>query len=439
MLSISRVITVNISRTTSTVARAGFGVALVMGAAASGVFASGTYVQEYSSASAMLTDGFVATDSEYLAALSYFSQTTRPTKILIGVGNPVATAKTVTYTGTLTAGTVAIVVNGTSYSTTFASDEDTTMAALAALVQADDDVATAAWLAGVLTITSTAGKDVRIGTITLGTGQSAAAIAIPTQATSTFATDLQAIRDQNDDWYMLYLADYGYADVVAAFASIEALSRIMGVTVYDPQALVSGDTTNLAYVCSNANYDRSFCLFSDTVQHSAIGWAGGRLAKDPGSQTWKFKTIAGATGSTLTETHATNLETINCNWYSELGGQDITSEGIMGSGEFIDVIRLVDWTEARILEEIYSGLTSVDKIPFTDVGGSFFDSAIRGVLRQGIANGGYVEDSNFAVTVPKVADISAVDKALRAFTGITFYATLSGAVHSAAVAGTVSV
>jgi hypothetical protein len=163
------------------------------------------------------------------------------------------------------------------------------------------------------------------------------------------------------------------------------------------------------------------------------------LPYDPGSETWKFKTLSGVTASALTETQATNLEAVKCNWYAEIGGVDITSEGIVGSGEFIDVLRLVYWTESRIREGIYSRMTTLPKIPYTDVGFSIIDSEIRQVLRQGIANGGYIDDENLAVSVPKRADISSVDAGLRKLPDVTFYATLAGAVHSVAVEGTVSV
>ena len=41
-------------------------------------------VQEYTNVDDMLTDGFTATDPEYLAALLYFAQSPQPTKVLIG-------------------------------------------------------------------------------------------------------------------------------------------------------------------------------------------------------------------------------------------------------------------------------------------------------------------------------------------------------------------
>ena len=439
-LSIGRIITVSISRQSSTVARAGFGVGLIMGAAAVAVFGAGVYAKEYTSAAALLTDGFVITDQEYLAALAYFSQSQKPTKVVVGAYTPVATVKSVTYEGTLSVGSVSIVVNGVTFTEAYAVSQNATMTALAAKVQAGAAIATCTWTDGtkVLLLTSIAGVDISISSIGLADWTSAA-IALGTQPTSSFATSLASIREQNDSWFCLYLAGYGYADALAAMTSIEALSRMHCLTVYDYRATVSGDTINLAAINEANNYANTFAIYSDTAQHLGAAWMGLCLPYDPGSETWKFKTLSGVTASALTETQATNLEAVKCNWYAEIGGVDITSEGLVGSGEFIDVLRLVYWTESRIREGIYGRMTSLAKIPYTDVGFSIIDSEIRQVLRQGIANGGYIDDENLAVSVPKRADISSVDAGLRKLPDVTFYATLAGAVHSVAVEGTVSV
>jgi len=439
-LSIGRIITVSISRQASTVARAGFGVALILGSAGTAIFTAGQYVREYTSAAAMLTDGFLSTDPEYKAVLAYFSQSQKPTKVLVGAYAPVATVKVITYTGALSAGTVSVVVNGVEYSEAYAVSQEATMTALAAKIQANATVATCTWVnaTALLTITSTAGSDVSVGTIQKS-DFTTAVLSNGTQPTSGLATRLGLIREQNDGWFVLNLASYGRADALEAMSTIEALSRMHCLTVFDVNATVSGDTTNLAYSVSNANYANTFAIYSDVDQQLGAAWLGLCLPYDPGSETWKFKTLAGMAASGLTETEATNLEAVKCNWFAEIGGNDMTSEGVVGSGEFIDILRLVYWTESRIREGIYSRLIALPKLPYTDVGFSMVENEIRQVLRQGIANGGYIDDESLAVTVPKRADISSADAALRKLPDVTFYATLAGAVHSVAVEGTVSV
>lgn len=440
-LSIGRIITVDISRQTSAVARAGFGVGLIMGAAAAAVFGAGVYAQEYTSAQGLLDDGFLDTDQEYLSALSYFSQTLKPTKVVVGAYTPVATLKVITYVGAFTAGTATAVINGVTYTEAYAVSQDATMTALAVKIQADPYVATAVWAnAGqTMTITSIAGKDISVGVLGLADFTSAA-VTLGTQPSSGFATALANIREQNDSWFCLYLASYGYADALAAMATIESLSRMHCLTIRDYRATVAGDTQNLAYVNSNLNYANTFCIYGDTItSHHGAGWIGGLLPYVPGAETWKFKTIAGQAPVGLTETQATQLDTIKCNWYATIGGVSITSEGVVGSGEFVDVIRLAYWTQARVREAVYARLVSLAKLPYTDVGFSIIESEIRSILREGVNNGGFIDDSLLNVVVPKRADIASGDVAIRKLPGVTFYATLAGAVHSVAISGTVSV
>jgi len=73
------------------------------------------------------------------------------------------------------------------------------------------------------------------------------------------------------------------------------------------------------------------------------------------------------------------------------------------------------------------------------VGLSLFDKQLRAVFQEGIDNGLFVRNGNESIFVPKVANIPSADVAARDVTGITFYFPLAGAVHSVAIAGTVSV
>ena len=439
-LSVDNIVTVSVTTTSSVVSRAGFGVALILGSNAAGNYDAGEYVRSYTSTADMLTDGFLVTDAEYLAAVAYFSQDNKPTQVKIGVSNPVATVKEVTYTGTLTAGSVSAVVNGTTYTEAFASDQATTMAALATAIQADTYVATATWTDGtqVLEITSTAGEDVSIGTLGLGTGFSAAAVTLGTQPTSTIATDMAAIVAQDQDFYGIYLAEASVADAYAAMAYAEQGRYLCGVSCWDAQALTATDATSLAYYANSQNYDNTFVVYNGNREHVAAAIMGDRFPTDPGSATWKFKDLSGITADPLSQTQANNLDGVKCNYYTTFGSNSIFAEGTVASGEFVDIIRGIHWTESRIQENTLAALVANEKIPYTDVGFQIIANVVRAVLREGIANDLFVDDENLSVTVPKKADISAANITARNLPDVTFYATLAGAVHSVAISGTVS-
>jgi hypothetical protein len=98
------------------------------------------------------------------------------------------------------------------------------------------------------------------------------------------------------------------------------------------------------------------------------GLAGRVLPLDPGSETWKFKTVAGVTPDVYTDTQRVNLKNRNANYYYTVAGVNIVTEGVVADGEFIDVIRFRDWIASHMAEGVFGALASANKVPFTDEG-----------------------------------------------------------------------
>jgi len=388
MSAIDSIINVSISRASSIVSRAGFGIALIVGSSGASVFDSGELVRSYTTVAAMITDGFADTDPEYLEAVRLMSQANKPTSFLVGVVTPGTTEKVVTYVGTLTAGTVSAIVNGTLYTTDFATDQDTTMGALATLIQADSEIATAVWTDGtqLLTLTSTAGSDISVGALVLGDFTSASTAT--TAGVSSYDTELAAISAQNDSWYGLLLSEFSYQDAIDSADYVSTVERLLGLTIHDKQAESASDASSLAYYFNANSYDRVAIFYHSTrTARVAAAAFGERLPTDPGNGTWKFKTFVGIPADSLSSTAITNLEAVSANYYTAIGGVNILQQGTVSNGEFIDVIRGADWTKARIQENIYSDMVNTPKIPYTDVGLSLFDKQLRAVFQEGIDNG----------------------------------------------------
>jgi hypothetical protein len=162
------------------------------------------------------------------------------------------------------------------------------------------------------------------------------------------------------------------------------------------------------------------------------------LPTQPGAATWKFKTLAGVSIDTLTTDQSRIAREIkNANTYERIGGINITREGIVSSGNFIDVIIGVFWLESRIEERIYQKLTQLDKVPFTDAGIAIIEAELRAQLEQAVDYG--LITSDYVIQVPKAADVSLVDKAARLLPDVRFSAILAGAIHRVIIQGIVSV
>ena len=81
MLNLDDLVSVTVSLSGLPAAREGFGAACLAGA--SGKLPSGTRTRVYSSAAALLDDGFTAGSPEYKAALAYFAQSPRPARLVV--------------------------------------------------------------------------------------------------------------------------------------------------------------------------------------------------------------------------------------------------------------------------------------------------------------------------------------------------------------------
>jgi hypothetical protein len=259
----------------------------------------------------------------------------------------------------------------------------------------------------------------------------------------TWTEAIQEVRDVDDDWYCLITSTRVEADILEIAGVVEALSpaKIYLAASDDATILDGQDDQDVGSLLQALDYDRSALFYHSNAANTfpEAAWAGKMLPKDPGSATWKFKRLTGVTADTFTATQRDALYAKNVNFYQQMAGVAVTFNGRMVGGEFIDVIRGVDWLEQRIAEDIGQLMISVDKIPFTNHGISQIEAVIRGRLEDAVGQSVLTNDPQYIVTVPKRDEVSFDDRANRRLTGITFEATLSGAVHRVRIRGSVTV
>jgi len=266
----------------------------------------------------------------------------------------------------------------------------------------------------------------------------------PQTATSTMVDDLNAISAINDEWYAIAYTKRTVVDVQAIAAWVEARTKIFGTTSSDTDIInldMSSDTSSIAYLLRNSGYARSFVMYHEDANSDfpECAWFGRVLPTDPGSVTWKFKTLASISYSKLTGSQSSNARNKNANTFEFIGGRGITREGTVAEGEFIDVIRGIDWLQARMQEYVYSALVNANKVPYTNAGIAVIQAEVQRALQQGISNDFLTNDPAPVVTVPKVADVVSADKASRTLNNVTFSATLAGAIHAVNITGKVTV
>lgn len=452
MLEISRIVDVQITRQTTGVAQAGFSVPLILGVNASGW---GTErIRSYRSITAVAED-FATSTAEYRAAAAIFSQSPRLSLLKIGrEATRVAQVQTLVISSAFVTGnTIDIEVDGSALaSIPFNTTNSQTLTDLATAIQATAGVATATSNGtDTLTITSqNAGVPTFLtGFLVSGGATQATATITTTTPSHGVAEDLAEISLQDNDWYGLIWTERAVAYVLEAARYIETLRRIFITASNDANILSAGSITDIAYILDARNYNRTALIYNATLTDFAdAAWMGKNFVYAPGSETWKFKNLAGITADNITESQANAAAAKHANAYSTIGGIDESFEGTMASGEFIDVIRGVDWLQARLEEAIFARLSNSTKVPYTNAGIAIIESEIRAVLDRAIAAQLLSEEAfdpdndintPYIVFVPKVLDVSFNDRAARYLPGITFNARLASAIHRVQIAGTVTV
>jgi len=273
------------------------------------------------------------------------------------------------------------------------------------------------------------------------------------QGDTDYEDALDAILLYTSDFYGVVCTSRLVADQKSVAKWVQANERI-AVFSSDEANIVdqtlANDSTSIAYEIKHAAYDRSAVVYhslADTefLDAAILGWC---LSLTPGSYTVAHKTFSGITVDDLNATQSKNAQDKYCSTYEEIADRNVLLFGWVGTGEYIDIIVLADWTKQRIAENNFLVLANNIKMPFTDAGITAHENATRQILQIGMDNGGFTpmaydrvtgaQTGGFSTTFPKASEVPILDKAARKLTGARFKAWLAGAIHTVAIEGVIT-
>lgn len=501
-MTLQTIVDVTITRATAKLTRVGFGTPLLL------VTHSVAGVPDaaiYSDPADMLTDGFLATDKAYLMALALVGQGLNVEQFVIGKrsNQPLRTVNLIP-SATPAASTLhRLEVNGTNFD--FTTDGTPTVAEITAgLVAALDQdtwititayvVGDHVTLGGNVYICTTAGTSGATGPTGTGSGitdgtviwafqgveqnvvgadnttdmdvqsadtpggtptagppfsltvdRSQYATIKDTTADAGIATDLQAVRDLNDDWYGITGDWHDEATATALATVIETLTKLHVWSSQDTDVLDPADLTDAFSVMNGTALERSGGIWHSNPSSGwpAAAWIGSLFPLDPGEATWKFKTLTGVLFDSFNGSEAAALLAKKANNYVRVAGNNITQEGVVHQGEFLDTVRSLDFVAQRIAEDVFGHLAAQPKNPYTDLGVSSVQSIVDGRMQSATEVGSgsgqiFTPDPAPVTTAPLVSSIDPATRASRLLPDIKSSATLAGAVHNVEVNVTVS-
>lgn len=443
----------------------------------------------YNSIDAIASD-FGTSAEEYLAALLWFEQAPQPNELLIGRWAKTATAGRLTgatlsaaqqqmsvWTAVTTPKFKITVNGGVATDITVASfAAETNLNGVAGLIQTalNTHVAgtTCVWDSNYNRFVIQSGTTGASSTISFlsapATGTDISAmLGMRSTSSGSYVTDgviaetaVSSVTtfDSNygQKWYavtMLGSASNADHQAIAAYIQATNNKHIYGVSTQEAGVLVSGDTSNIAYLLSQSEYSRSVVQFSSSNPYSVCSLLGRILTTDYNGNntviTLMYKQEPGITPETLNSSQITNLEGFKANVFVAYNNDTaIIEKGTVASGEFVDVITGTDWLALQIQNEVFNLLyTSTTKIPQTDAGHHLIVTAIENVCSQAVRNGllapgtwtaggfGTLNQNDFLpkgfyVYAPPVAQQFAADRAARKSVTIQVAAKLAGAIHT---------
>lgn len=470
-MSLDQIITVNITRDSTTVSQTGFGTANLVGYFPTTIFPERS--RTFSTLQGLIDAGFKSSDPIYGMASNLLAQNPSPSEFKVGrrVGAPQQVLE-ITPTELEVGSVHAVTITGYADSS-FATRASVTDTAEWTVVQSDtatdicdglrtDLTPTGDYTeGGTATLTLTADNTTMDGLL-FGVTYTVNGVPVGIDDNTPnpsvkIADDLAAINTYDPDWYALAIDSNSAAEITGGGTPAEGAAdwtesntKIFVCQTQDPAvanvAPASDDpiTGSLAAQLKGTGYDRTMLFFQrnnmDRVDTAMLGVA---LPSDPGSINWAYQTLASVSAQSLTETQMSNLMgTIasptggkNVNTLTTLAGNNTTRYGRVSSGEWIDNIRYTDFLAARIQERSYGVLLSNPKVPYTDAGIALIKNEILAQLELGIVVGALSDDPYPTCTVPRASSVSASNRANRLLEDVSFRATLAGGVNYVAIEG----
>ena len=421
----------------------------------------------YLDADDLVADGFSESGAAYRAALAFFSQSPRPSQMIVSIRKATVVQLDIadediknfgTYSLTLT--DTEGVVETASFTASGTAEDDLASARTAIIAGLLADIATET-ISGI-SENPTDSLEVTLNDRLLSV--EGLVYNVTGGAYETWADHKAAPEAYDSKWYVMTAYTHEEADILTIAQLIESEYKLYAtsssnsenkVTIPEGQSAPANDTLGKL---SELNYDRTVMIPKDDADDLFIEVAvcGKKLTSVPGATTWMYTTLNGQKADNLSTSESLIVRNKNGNTYENISGVNMLREGKVTSGEYIDVMRGADELRNRIQLEVFRELVVTanagSKIALDDEGVASLVNIVDAELRRSVENDfikgtiKVLDDAGRETTIPGytveaslVSSLPTNQRANRQSPDIKFAAVLAGAIHKVVIRGVLSV
>lgn len=274
-------------------------------------------------------------------------------------------------------------------------------------------------------------------------------LSVVAMTADTASSALAAIDEYSTDWYFISAEDRTSQFILSMASEIQARKKIFFTANSNVKALQGTElasATDVPAQIAKSMYTRTVCLWHHTADfdYPEMAYIAYGAPYDAGSIAWGNAQLTGVEASLqpsnqrpLTSIQKSALDARNCNFIDLDGGVSVVRRGITSGGEWIDIIRGVDWLESDLKTSLRDLLINQKggKITYDDTGITRIRQVIETSLQRAV-NRNFL--SSYTVNVPKASQVALADKKARILKDVTFSGILAGAILDVDLKGTVA-
>jgi len=255
----------------------------------------------------------------------------------------------------------------------------------------------------------------------------------------TAAVWLGVIDNASKDWRQLVVVTESETaiDVSGIMAAVEGLDNKMYFA-----DIAANDNTSLAVV----GIEKTVLFYCDpTTEYPspAAALVGATAGRKAGSFTYKNLILKGIAAQNLSEAQLRAIHAKGGITFVNKAGDNVTSEGKVAGGEYIDIIDSKDYIIGNLEYQTQKTLNAADKVPYDNNGIAMLENVCVTVMRDAFNNGIIAANEDgtpaYAVNYAAREDTEASDRAARKYIGGKFAFALAGAIHETEITGEITI